>query len=969
MKGSIIVLKVFCILFSFSSVHAQEVYPLYERPIPNSLQSPERERREVNAAGRESIEKVSVPTLTAYIPKDGNTKRPAVVICPGGGYARLAFTHEGHDVARAFARWGFAAFVLKYRLPDDSIMQQKHLGPLQDAQEAIAWVRSKGAKWNIDTSRVAIMGFSAGGHLASTAGTHFSRPVALPATTNVRPDLMMLIYPVISFEDSLAHKGSRQNLLGASPAVGMVQLFSNDQQVTAQTPPTFLVHAKDDITVPVGNSLAFAAALKKTGVPYQVKIFEQGGHGFGMFNPTSSEMWMDDLHAWLQQMKWLPAYPAMESRGPGAAFPDLQQQAPMIGAEVFIEPGQSPGYIDSLFLTLQQHHMTITRIRLFENYMRKADGSWDFSLFDQAYLAAEKYGINIWGNFFPATSFEDVGGFKFPRSRAHLDSIADFIRQVVLHFRSFKSHGGWALLNEIGSAKVPASPLSQERYQAWMRTNAYRPQPQQYRGFGFDEQRFLVEHNTWYLQWLAGQVRRYDPDAHLHVNNHAIFQLAGEYDFPSWRSVLSSFGGSAHASWHFGYFKRNRYSYAVAANSAILQAGAGNKPWLMTELQGGNNTYSGYDAMCPTKEEIAQWIWSVVGGGGKGAIFWSLNPRAGGFEAGEWAMLDYQGQPSDRLQAAGEVARVMEQHAALLAKARPVAPAVHLLYTRSSLWVEEKMQMGGAPLEGRETGGVMKSVLGYYETLLEMGVPASIGDWESFDFSKQDYAGQVIILAHQVSLPRTMIPKLEHFVRQGGTLIVDGLTGYYDENAIATMQTGFPLQPLLGGRVLEWKMEGNEVPLRLNNSSNILPGHAWRGYLQPTTGRLLSTQGQQVFALQNQWGRGTVLWWPTLVGLGSRMQGNNALAACLQDLFRQQSVKAPLSFSQHYPGLQMQTLQTEGGWISIMINKSGSKVSPRVLLPAGVKARVLYGAGTAVQGTTTQLQPEETLVVFWAKQY
>jgi beta-galactosidase len=647
---------------------------------------------------------------------------------------------------------------------------------------------------------------------------------------------------------------------------------------------------------------------------------------------------------------------------------EIANQPPRVGAEIFIEPGQSPGYIDSLFLTLQQHEMKLTRIRLFENYMRKPDGNWDFSLFDMAYRAAEKYDIHIWGNFFPATGFEDVGGFKFPRTQSHLDSVADFIKNCVQHFRQYKSHAGWALLNEIGSAKVPGTPLSQEMYKTWLLKNAWQPAQGAFRGFGFDEQRFLLEHNTWYLQWLASQVKRYDPDAHLHINNHAIFQLAGEYDFAAWRSTLSSFGGSAHASWHFGYFKRNRYPYAVAANSAILHSGAGTKPWLMTELQGGNNTYSGYDAMCPTKEEITQWLWMVIANGGKGAIFWSLNPRAGGYEAGEWAMLDFNNQPSDRLIAAGEVATVVKKHEALLATAKPVNPAVHLLYTRSSLWVEQKMQVpGGTAYEGREQGGVMKSVLGYFETLLEMGVPAGIHAWDEFDFTKTDYKGQVIILAHQISLPATAAAQLEHFVRLGGTLLVDGLTGLYDENAIATVQTGFPLKQLLGGNVLEYKMEGQQVPLLLRQPAITLPGHAWRGYLQPLGGTVLAGSGDKVFALQNKLGKGNTIWWPTLVGLGSRMHGNAALASYLRLLLKAQGVDTPITFEAHQPGMLMQTLETQDGWITVFINKSTQPVNAKLQLPAALSHEVWVGNTTSVKGNSVQLQPEETVVVYWKK--
>ncbi|MCU0374817.1 MAG: prolyl oligopeptidase family serine peptidase [Chitinophagaceae bacterium] len=945
-----------------SQLYGQQVFDLYEQGSLPAWSFPNREQRELLPEGRELISHVTLPTLTYFKPIRQKGPAPAVIICPGGGYGRLAIGHEGYEVARRLAQWGIAAFVLKYRLPSETLMQgQQHLIPLQDAQQAIYTVRKQAAQWQIDTGKVGIMGFSAGGHLAASAGTHFSKPVALPATAQVRPDAMLLIYPVISFQDSLVHGGSRQNLLGKLQGTEWNNYFSNEKQVTAATPPTFLVHAADDKAVPIFNSLAMAEALQKNKVPHKLVRFERGGHGFGMFNPTSVTQWMDELEQWLQQLQWLPPFTAQPIAGQPAF--ELAGKTPFVGAEVFIEPGQSAAYIDSLFATLRQHNMLLTRIRLFENYMRGKDGSWDFSLFDLAYKAAEKHGIAIWGNFFPATDYEDVGGFKFPRSRAHLDSVADFIRNAVLHFKQYKSHAGWALLNEIGSGKVPATPLSQSRFSAWKAARGYQPPQAGYRGFGFDEQRFLRDHNTWYLAWLATQVRRYDSTAHLHVNNHALFNLAGEYDFAAWRSVLSSVGGSAHASWHFGYFSRAGYAFAVAANSALLHSGAGPMPWLMTELQGGNNTYSGYNAMCPTKEEITQWIWSVIAGGGKGAIFWSLNPRAGGFEAGEWAMLDYLGQPSDRLKAAGEAAGVVAKNSALLANAKPLSPVVHLLYTPASLWVEEKLQMGGPPVEGRMPGGVMKSVIGYYEALLEMGIPTAISAWEDFDFGKADYTGQVLILAHQIALPADAAQKLEHFVRSGGTLIADGLTGYYDEQARATPLTGFALEKVLGGKVAEYKMEGGKVPVAVGNL--LLPGHAWRGYLVPTTGSILAGSNAGVHALQHKLGKGQAFWLPALVGLGSRLHGNAPLAAWLQGILAEAKAKPAVRLQNHMPMVMLQTLETDKGYVTVIINKSGKTVTANLVIPSALQPNLLTGSAGAIAGNAITLQPEATVVVGW----
>jgi len=280
---------------------AQEIIPLYKK-VPGAKPIASAEKSEMGKDGILRISKVSAPTLLAFLPPKEKANGTAVIICPGGGYGILAYSHEGTDVAQALNEWGVTAFVLKYRLPDDSLMENKEIGPLQDAQRAIQLVRKEAKKWGLDKNKIGIMGFSAGGHLASTAGTHFNHAVIKEKRRiSLRPDFMVLLYPVISFSDSLAHIGSRNNLIGKNPAAEKIAYYSNELQVTNETPPTFLVHAKDDGGVKVANSLVFYDALQKNGVPSEIHLFEKGGHGFGMNNKTTDVKWMDWLKTWMEK--------------------------------------------------------------------------------------------------------------------------------------------------------------------------------------------------------------------------------------------------------------------------------------------------------------------------------------------------------------------------------------------------------------------------------------------------------------------------------------------------------------------------------------------------------------------------------------------------------------------------------------------------------------------------------------------
>ncbi len=256
------------------------------------------------APGAKGTAEGDKPSLTIYLPAKEKATGAAVVIFPGGGYGHLAMDHEGHQIAQWLNSLGIAGFIVQYR-HRNSGAGYGHPAPIQDAQRAIRMVRSRAAEWNVDPSRIGIIGFSAGGHLASSAGTHFqirySEAKDAIDQVSCRPDFMILMYPVISFTESYTHKGSRSNLLGKDPDKNLVESFSNEKQVTPETPPTFLVHADDDKAVPPENSIAFYLALRKAGVPAEMHIYEKGGHGFGPGKDKGSvSSWMGRCADWMR---------------------------------------------------------------------------------------------------------------------------------------------------------------------------------------------------------------------------------------------------------------------------------------------------------------------------------------------------------------------------------------------------------------------------------------------------------------------------------------------------------------------------------------------------------------------------------------------------------------------------------------------------------------------------------------------
>ena len=292
------------LLFVLMNVNAQQAISLYGGAIPGAKPTPADYIEETTTREDKVVRtsKVSKPELYVYQPT--KPTGAAVIICPGGGYGILAIDKEGHDVAKKFQEMGITAFVLKYRLPSDLIMKDKSTGPLQDALQAIYLVRKNASLWGVDVNRVGIMGFSAGGHLASTASTHFAdMKIENQENISLRPSFSILIYPVITFGIS-THGGSVKNLLGENPTEAQKKYFSSERQVTPQTPPAFLVHANSDKSVPVQNSLRYNEALVKNNVPAELHVYQAGGHGFGLYNKTTKDDWFERLKNWLQANKF-----------------------------------------------------------------------------------------------------------------------------------------------------------------------------------------------------------------------------------------------------------------------------------------------------------------------------------------------------------------------------------------------------------------------------------------------------------------------------------------------------------------------------------------------------------------------------------------------------------------------------------------------------------------------------------------
>jgi len=296
---------IYLINFFTITLYAQNIIlPLWEKNIPNQNEIKVNEIIDTTNAIR--IKDIINPTIEVFLPSKGMMTGEAVIICPGGGYAYVVYDKEGSDIAKMLNAQGIAGIVLKYRLPRTENNIKGRFSPFLDAQRAVRLTRFHAKDWGIDSNKVGIMGFSAGGHVASTLGTHYEDNFFVTDeidSISCKPDFMVLVYPVITFKEPFLHLGSRTNLIGDNPDTSLINYYSNELHVNENTPPTFLVQASDDHGVPVENSIMFYDSLIKHNVTCELHCFQEGGHGFGLaIGNERLEKWMDLCTSWIKKI-------------------------------------------------------------------------------------------------------------------------------------------------------------------------------------------------------------------------------------------------------------------------------------------------------------------------------------------------------------------------------------------------------------------------------------------------------------------------------------------------------------------------------------------------------------------------------------------------------------------------------------------------------------------------------------------
>ena len=684
-----------------------------------------------------------------------------------------------------------------------------------------------------------------------------------------------------------------------------------------------------------------------------------------------------------------------------AAYPSAVggQGRPLLGAQIWIEPGQRPEDIDRWFKMLSDGRMPVARLFLMWNYIEREPGLWDFRLYDLAFRAAERHRVKIvatltpnWGPEHRHYLYASQGG-AIADTQARLAESRDYISRVVSRYKGSPALDSWMLMNEPGQSPRP-DPLALERYRTWLAGrygsvarlnaawltdfNSFGQVAYDSRwaagGFAFtppaafvDWYTFWRAHLTWYLGWVAAEVRRVDPSRHVHVNPHALVgNLAGtSLDLPAWRAFLDSLGASVHPSWHFGLLRRDQFALGVGYVCDLARGSSEPHPFWVTELQGGGNVYSSVRPLSPTREDLAQWAWTSVGAGADRVIFWLLNARAQGSEAGEWSLLDLQGRPGERFNAVGEIAGVLDRHAPLFAGAKPVEPPVTIVLSLEAMTLQERYRVEDFPARDRNAHTL--EALGFYQALAELGIPARLKHIDDFDWRAASAAPRLALLPHVSALTAAQARDVETFVTNGNTVLVTGLTGLYDAEARFWPAAGWPLENVVGARLKEVRTADVQTALALSRPALSLPTHLWVGEITNESAEVFGEQDGRVTAVRKQTRKGEAIWIPSMIGLGAWLGDGGPLARLLEGAAEPFARELPFRFHGRQPGCLMRVLRSGGSYVTVITNGTAEARQCRIRRPPGMTPQPLWGDGSvlAPDGQTLSLAARQTSVLRW----
>lgn len=672
---------------------------------------------------------------------------------------------------------------------------------------------------------------------------------------------------------------------------------------------------------------------------------------------------------------------------------------PLLGAEIITDVTATPERIDHWFELLSRYQMPLARVFIprTESQLEKMDLFFD---------AAEKYGVVI-----SAT----LGGLPSEEN-------ANWIRRVVKRYMTRPALDSWILMNEPGVVPHP-DEFATPRFRAWLKEKyktidvlnlAWRtchesfdiitPDDDQLAGSGFspatpfvDWNTFWREHLGWHLNWIADVVHELDRVHPVHTNPHA---LAGNLapvslDLPSWRPFLDSLGCSMHPSWHFPLLGRDQYTFGVSYVCDMVRGAIEPKPFWITELQGGNTTYSGGRPLYPFPADLAQWLWTGIGAGIERAIFWLLNNRSASGESGEWSLLDFQQQPTERLDAAHDVARTINRHGELFDIAQPAKYPITIGLSLETMTLQQRYQQV-MPTQVKESGQSNFSaarsrdahtyaVYGAYRALQELGYCPQIKHMHDLPTEVEagpDAGRGLLVLPNITALSASQAESVTRLVHAGHTALITGLTGVWDPNGrFMPLLEGFPLEQLIGATLRDIRTLDEDCQVQLQHPALTLPSELWVGEIRNHTANVIGSQNGWITAVHATAGKGQVFWIPSLVDVAGWLGDGQALSKLMDYVMGRSKVLVPFRFAHRQPGCLLRVMRcnpespgpqsdvrntTGSQYITIIANGTNKPCAVDLVHPPELRPQLLWPEESDQVPFNWTLPARGTLVVHWS---
>lgn len=670
------------------------------------------------------------------------------------------------------------------------------------------------------------------------------------------------------------------------------------------------------------------------------------------------------------------------------------QNLPELGAQIWIEPGDSDEQIDLWFKTLSNHNLKVGRLFIMWNYVEPTPGNWDFSLYDKAFTAANKYSIKIIATLTTNRraahrgDYYQLHGHKLEDTWGRLDESKIYIEKVVDHWKNHPALESWMLTNE-ASQSPDYHPLAVDRYKGWLKDkykeitvlnkewstwfssfDEIEPSNSWTSGRGYwiwepaflDFHYFWQEHLSWWLEWIAKEVRKHDSKTDIHAHSGGVTGnlASGSYDLSRWNSFTNTLGVSIHPSWHFGLFARDQFPLAISYCAELIRGASSPNPFWVTELQGGQNIFSGGPyPLSPTENDIAQWTWTSVFSGAQKTIYWLLNNRSKGFEVNEWSMLDFHSKPTERIKTAGEIAKVIEENAELFANAKKLNAKITILISLETL-THELYSPDRGKVARSELAHIL-SVYSYYQTFLELGVPVNIKYMNDFDWNNQN--NHLAIVPHAMAVTKKQSTDMTNFVKQGNKLLISGLTALIDETSENWVQREWPLKDVIGANFKDCRLIADSVSINMTGPELNLPGVNWVGELEVTTAKPIGRQNNRIAATKNNYGKGEAVFIPTTLGLAAWQGVNKPLSDYLSIEYHERLSDVPVKFAVKQDKVILETLQSGEKYIVMVTNGKMQPVSVELLFNDQFQPKVIWGNKSDYQNNFVTLNGRETMVL------